>query len=193
MAVNQLKKIKARQTILFELLRPFGFSPGQAEEAEHLLSRSSGKYLSSPTHRIFRNRDWLIITSLAPETSAEILITENDQSVPFGGGLIQLKLKNAITDISADPATAMLDAEKIVYPLLLRKWRQGDYFYPLGMPKKKKISRFLIDQKMSVPDKENVWVIESDKRIIWVVGMRIDHRFRISDPSRQSLIMTWKK
>ena len=149
--------------------------------------------MQSPTHRIIRNRDWLIITPNRPPESHHVLISKEEEKIEFAAGVLEMKIVPAgKVNLSSLPGSAFLDVKKVTFPLLLRKWRQGDYFYPLGLAKKKKVSRFLIDQKVSPTDKENVWVLESDRRVCWIVGMRIDDRFKVTDGTKEVLVFKLK-
>ena len=103
------------------------------------------------------------------------------------GKLSWRKIDDSNVELNSPNNIALLDAKEIDFPLLLRKWKTGDYFYPLGMKKKKKVARFLIDNKLSKTQKEKVWVLESNKKIIWVVGLRIDDRLKITPATTQVL------
>ena len=127
------------------------------------------------------------------EPGKELILIEDDQEeVSFAEGNLHIKFSNdKKIQLTKDETIAQLDAKRILFPLVLRRWKAGDYFYPLGMTKKKKLSRFFIDQKVPKNLKEKVWVVESNKKIIWVVGMRIDERFKISDKTKQTLRISW--
>jgi tRNA(Ile)-lysidine synthase len=193
--VLKLAQTKPLLTVTYELTKAYGFSPHQLEDIINLLSSESGKYVQSPTHRIIRNRKWLII---APNQTAEaqhILIEAQDKTIVFENGTLEISHTSTTEDAKpkTESSIAQLDASDIKFPLLLRKWKQGDYFYPLGMQKKKKLSRFFVDQKLSLTDKEKVWVIESNKKILWVIGMRIDDRFKLTGKTTTMLQLTFKK
>ena len=191
--VLKLLQVKPLHSVLFEIIKPIGFTSHQVADAISLLQSETGKYIQSATHRIIKNRNWLIITPIQTTEAQNILIEEEDSKIHFEKGIIQIE-RRPITSYQSSSVnlTAQLNAAEIKFPLLLRKWKQGDYFYPLGMNKKKKISRFFIDQKLSLSQKENVWVIEMDKKIIWVVGMRIDNRFKITDSTQEFISLTLK-
>ncbi len=188
--VLALAKTAAVHTVLYEIIKDFGFTAHQAEEVLKLLHSESGKYVQSATHRVLRNRQWLIISALDDNSASTFLVEEGDTGVVFPKGELCVAEMDVPQAIATEPNTAQLDAREIKFPLLLRKWKTGDYFYPLGMPKKKKLSRFFIDQKMSLIQKENTWVMESDKKILWIIGHRIDDRFKITPATSSVLKLT---
>jgi len=187
--VLKLQKVTPLATIVYELIKEVGFSAQQTDEVVALLSAETGKYVSSATHRVIKNRNWLIIAPLATTAAGHILIETTKGKLSFGAGTMEWeeKIKTANDAIPAAAHNASFDAATIQLPLLLRRWKTSDYFYPLGMQKKKKLGRFLSDQKLSLTQKENVWVLEMDKKIAWVVGMRIDDRFKIKDKTTSVL------
>lgn len=217
--VLKLQKTAALHTIVYEITRGYGFTAHQTADVLALLKAETGKYIQSDTHRIIKNRNWIIIAPNDNTEAENILIHEEDSQVLFPPGKISIELLASSdselpppvyrlkTPVSPRPTQnsrlltpkniAKLDADKIKFPLLLRKWKPGDYFYPLGMqnkasgrPGKKKLKRFLNDLKLSVTQKEKTWVIEMDKKIIWVVGYRIDDRFKITDRTEHMLQIT---
>lgn len=188
--VMQLKKTAALSSVLYEITKDYGFSPAQVGEIISLLDSDTGKYIESSSHRIIKNRQWLIIAPQQNKESATILVEDGITKIEFAGGVLsfsQQEQQLQASPFSKDNRVACLDATAVQYPLLLRKWKEGDYFYPLGMPKKKKLARFLIDQKFSKTGKESVWVIESAKKIVWVVGHRIDDRCKVKPSTKKIL------
>jgi len=186
--VLKLAKAKPLQAVIHEIIKEYGFTAAQTPEVEKLLTASSGKYILSGTHRILKNRNWLIISALQQDAGSSYYLIEKDTgSMKFPGGEMRFEHFPASVAISADAGMAHIDADLLSYPLLLRRPKQGDYFYPLGMKKKKKLSRFFGDIKLSLIQKEHAWVLESDKKIIWVIGYRMDDRFKITARSTNML------
>ncbi|HUP11563.1 MAG TPA: tRNA lysidine(34) synthetase TilS, partial [Niastella sp.] len=186
--VLKLKKVQPLHAIVYEIIKTFGFSSAQVDEAIKLLDSESGRYVQSATHRIIKNRRWLIIAPAQTEQAQNLVIDEDEDKVVFENGqLIFDELNSKNVQVINDAAMALINKAELQFPLLLRKWKKGDFFYPLGLNKKKKLARFFIDQKLSLTDKEKVWVLESNKKIVWVVGLRIDDRFKITEATKQVL------
>lgn len=189
--VAKLKEF-AHTSLLFEWVREFGFQEKQLEQIFGLLDAESGKYVKAITasYQIFKHRNWLVISPENKLSSSVFIIDKADTSVQFSLGELKISLKNeALLKVDKTGMIVTIDAKKVTYPLILRRHRPGDYFYPLGMTKKKKVARFLIDNKFSKSEKENIWVLESNKKIIWILGQRIDNRYKIESGTNQSLLL----
>lgn len=189
--ILKLKKQQPLRSIVYEIVKDFGFEATQVDEVIKLLDASNGSFMASVTHRLIINRNWLIIAPKQAEEATNVLIEAGTNEVVFSGG--KLVFSKSIVDgqRSTENTVATLHADAISFPLLLRPYKTGDYFYPLGMTKKKKLSKFFIDLKLSKTEKENIWVIESDKRIVWVVGYRIDNRFRLIPNTKNVLTISY--
>lgn len=188
--VSLISKSIALDTILHEIFSPFGFSAAQCEEIKKLLDAPTGKWVESSSHRVLKNRNWLLIEALA-EKDFSVHVIDQDTSA-LSTPQFKLTFSTPLTSakVDADPSKAWLDASRIVYPLILRKWKEGDYFYPLGMKKKKKVARFMTDLKLSRFEKENQWVMLSGSKIVWVLGRRIDDRFKVMPGTKETLLVS---
>lgn len=196
--IKKLLQLPAEHTFLYELLKPYHFSDEVSKDILMSLSQPAGKRFYSSTHRLIKDREFLIINPLSQAQAKKHLITADKEhyvvSDNFGSLVFDFKTisKDAYRDFSKATNTAYIDLETITYPLIIRKWESGDYFFPLGMKQRKKLSDFFIDLKMSVVEKESVWVMTSGGKVVWIVGKRIDERFKINDKTTQILCINIK-
>lgn len=177
--VRKLAKVQPLNTVVYEIIKDFGFGPAQVGDVVRLLESETGKYVRSGSHQVLRHRSWLILAPCSPIEQTVVLLEGTSGTMPFEGGTILWQQINVPKHLDADPNVAYIDAKEVQYPLVLRRWKQSDYFYPLGLGKKKKVARFLSAQKLSSTAKEQLWVLQSGNRIAWVAGLRIDDRFKV--------------
>lgn len=186
--VEGLRSTGFAESILWELMQASGFTAAQVSEAIRLMDLHSGRWLASETHRIVRHRNWLLIHPLETGSTPVFVMEEERGTLEFPEGILHWEItERTAGEPPKDVLSIWLDPADIRFPIILRKWGRGDYFYPLGLMKKKKVARFLIDEKTSLPEKDRTWVLESDKRILWIVGKRIDGRFQVRPATKQVL------
>jgi tRNA(Ile)-lysidine synthase len=180
------ESIKKPESVLWNLIKSFGFNFVQCSQIIAALHGQSGKRFTSSQFELVIDRDHLIITKIQSELT-ETLIDFNQAEASLGNFKLKIEKKERI-DFEDDPSIAFLDLDKLTFPLRWRKWKAGDSFHPLGMNHKKKLSDFLINQKISVTDKETLTVLESKNEIVWIVGYRIDERYKVDNSTVTTVI-----
>ncbi|MDR1779710.1 MAG: tRNA lysidine(34) synthetase TilS [Tannerella sp.] len=189
--IERLKQSSAPQTVLYELLRPYGFNRTTAEAIANALDGATGKifYAAETGYRIVKDRENLII--MPPEQTDETFFSLND-SDQLAEPIRLSTEKRQITanfSIGKEKTTAYLDYSKLTFPLTLRRWRRGDRFVPFGMKGGKKLSDYFNDHKYSKLRKEQTWLLCNGDDIIWIVGERIDERYKIEKKSKIAFIV----
>ena len=174
--VNELLKLKPKKAYLYAIFKEYGFT--EWNDVESLLEAGSGKQIFSSDYRMIKDRDYIYIDSLLPITEdIEYEIPEEEQHILTPVALSFSK----VNQLKAEhEKTIYADKKKLKFPLIVRKRKEGDYFYPFGMEGKKKLSKFYKDEKYSILDKENQWLLCSGNEIVWVIGKRADNRFKIT-------------
>ena len=180
--INKIKKVSNIDAYLYELLKKYNFT--QWDDIRDLLDSQSGKQIISKTHKLLKDREYLILVKNSEVENKSLLINKSSKEVAVSVGKIKVSIAKKISKEDSD--VIYLDSAKLDFPLRVRNVLSGDYFYPFGMNGKKKVSKYLKDKKISVFDKDKVLILETSKnKIIWVVGMRLDDRFSVTDNTKE--------
>ncbi|RXQ96192.1 tRNA lysidine(34) synthetase TilS [Ancylomarina salipaludis] len=179
--IAELKKLTSPNSHLYELLHPYGFHSREIINILESLDSISGKMFYTENYQLLRDRDYLVLTEKGEKDYREYQLDKNDR-IELGEYIVECEVFDRPSDFkfSTDSQIACFDADKLTFPLELRKWQEGDVFQPIGMKGRKKVSDYFIDNKFSLTDKENAWLLVSGDDIIWLVGHRMDDRFKIT-------------
>jgi tRNA(Ile)-lysidine synthase len=181
---SDLLALKPLHNYLYELLSPYGFVTIDA--IAKALKGQSGKQFFSNTHQLLVDREFIFISELDVKKNESITIEEMTKEIKHP---IQLNFsKTDNLEWIKNKNIAQLDYDKLQFPLTLRKWKKGDKFMPLGMQTFKKLSDFFIDNKFSILDKNKQWLLCSNNDIVWVVGHRIDERYKLQSKTKKVYI-----
>lgn len=181
--LSELMRLENYKAYLYDWLSSFGFTSW--DDIYSLTTAQSGKMVMSAEYTLLKDREYLILfKQLNHESGGRFYIGRDVTKV---NNPIKLELSTQPYDSNVDSNCIFVDCETLIFPLELRRWEEGDYFYPLGMTGKKKLSKYFKDQKISVNQKETIWLLLSAGEIVWVVNHRLDNRFKVTPNTKQIL------
>jgi len=173
--IEKIKELSNSKAYLYQLLKSYHFT--EWNDVYDLLNAQSGKQVFSKTHRLLKDRDVLILSKIDLSNSIEMAFQIEEEITEITNP-IHLTFKEVIEKSTENKQTIYVDKDLLKYPLMLRKWEKGDYIYPLGMQGKKKLSKYFKDEKFSLIDKENTWLLcNAENQIMWIINHRQDRRF----------------
>jgi tRNA(Ile)-lysidine synthase len=191
--LGESASITAKMRVLYEaFLKEFDFTYGQIDQLLGLTAEKVGQLFESPTHVINHDRGQWVISRKSQHDFRPILVQEEDEEVRMGSQTMEIFVEENGPDysVSTSPKVACVDADALTFPLEIRKYQEGDWFCPLGMNTKKLISDFLTDRKVPLLIKKETYLLLSKGSVVWVMGHRIDNRFKVSDKTETVMVFT---
>ena len=184
--ISALLHYKNHKAYLYQWLNKYGFSAWN--DVYNLIEAQSGKQILSEKYILLKDRDFLILSKKEKTNFEEIVIHSITEKPNFP---LKLTLCNQ-SDISNQMKNVIfVDENKIQFPLTIRKWKEGDYFYPTGMQGKKKVSKYFKDEKFTLFQKQDTWILESNNKIVWIIGHRADERFKVENTTQTIIQITY--
>lgn len=188
--ILKLYKTPSPQSVLFEILSPLGFSASVVEDAYNAMVASSGKVFVSKSHRLIKDRDYFILDQIcAAQQETEIIYIDRETKEITEPIHLIIRKEEMPVEIKKNSRWLYADADKLEFPLKLRRWQEGDWFIPFGMKGKKKLSDYFTDRKYNLKEKKEAWLLLSGDGIVWIVGERTDDRFKVTEKSKRILIV----
>lgn len=188
LSIEKIKALRPQKLLFFELLNPYHFTSAVVDEILSSLTKQSGTSFYSHSHRVTINREDVIISVLPKQQDQLVLIHPTDLNISIGGQVISLLYTDSAV-VENDPNKAFVDLDKLIFPLVVRFRQDGDKFMPLGMKQFKKLSDFLIDEKVPLPKKGKVpLLLNGNGEMIWVAGLRQDNRYKVSTTTKKVAI-----
>ena len=188
--IDKIQQLSNPKAYLYQLLKNHSFT--EWNDVYDLLSAQSGKQVFSKTHRLLKDRDFLILsrkTAVNLDKVESFFVINKDELEITNP--IHLTFETVKQKSTENKQTIYVDKDLLKYPLIIRKWQNGEYLYPTKMQGKKKLSKFFKDDKFSLLEKENTWLLcNADNEIIWVINHRQDRRFSTTSSTRKTLKIT---
>jgi len=192
-AMDEIVNLNPQRLLLFELLKPYGFTESVVQEILSHLNSLSGTHFFSSTHQAIINRDYLVIAEKNVDSVFNQFIHPSTQNILFGKDEITLSFSSEIK-FEVDHYKAFVNSDKLIFPLIARNWQNGDKFIPLGMRQPKKVSDYFIDEKVPIHLKATTLIlVNGNGDIVWIVGMRQDNRYKLTAATKKVAIFELKK
>jgi tRNA(Ile)-lysidine synthase len=189
LSIPQVKKLNPQRLLLYKLLQDYGFNETIVDDIIASLNKHSGRIFDAAGYQLVLDRDKLILAKKETSTQQPVLINETDHNLTYGHYRLTLLHDDSPLIIKNNPLAVAIDAALLVYPLMVRPWQQSDFFYPLGMKTRKKLSDFFINRKVALHQKAEIPIlVNGNGDITWVGGYQPDERYKVSDNTKKVTI-----
>ena len=193
LSLEKIRALNPKRLLLFELLKVYGFTETVVEDLLGSLNKQSGTSFYSAGYRLTLNREHLMLTAItAQEVYINKMIHPSDTAIAFGNQVIEISYTELIS-FDHNPQKAFIDADRLIFPIVVRTWQEGDRFMPIGMRNYKKLSDFFIDQKIPLPQKDSIPIfVNGNGEVVWVAGLRQDNRYKVTATKKKVVIFEQK-